>query len=248
MGLGCHLKKDTTPTRNTGVKVKHHQKKWYWPNFHPESYWKFTECQNASGQWPLESTNQHWPGLVCQLVYGFVAVGCRLAPVGFLKLGRCVEDPQGFFQFHPLKGQDLTEEDWGRNTETHTLLLPKMSPQKELFQLGIHRLQPLIFRGKIRSFSGVNNFKPWPIGPFSMARQAYVFAGCCCRSNGLVHPTFFLARPWKQLAPWNLIALKSCLNHSYFFLGGNFKEVFAWWTKSRKPVDMVTWLRPKYVT
>ena len=248
MGSGCHLKKDTTPTRNTGVKVKHHQKTLNLTKLSPwvilKIHW-MPECQ-----WPLESTNQHWPGLVCQLVYGFVAVGCRLAPAtvsrllaaGFLENFRIHKD---FFSFIHWK----VKIERGRTTETrkHSYYL-RCPPKKELFQLGIHRLQPLIFRGKIRSFSGVNNFKPWPIGPFSMGRQAHVFAGCCCRSNGLVHPTFFLARPWKQLAPWNLIALKRCLNHSYFFVGGNFKEVFAWWTKSSKPVDMVTWLRPKYVT
>ena len=73
-------------------------------------------------------------GLVCQLVYGFVAVGCRLAPVTIVgcrvswKLGRCVKDPQGFFSVSSIERSRSNEEDWGRNTETHTLLLPKMSP------------------------------------------------------------------------------------------------------------------------
>lgn len=93
----------------------------------------------------------------------------------------------------------------------------------------------------------MNNFEPWPIGPFSMA-QAYVFAGCCCRSDGLVHPTFFLARSSKQLALKQRDSFEKLSQPFTLFFGGEFQGGFSWWTKSRKPVDMVTWLKPKYVT
>lgn len=129
IGGWCHLKKDTTPTRNTDVKVKHHQKTLILTKLSP---WVILKIH-----WMPVATWKYQPalvGLVCQLVYGFVAVGCRLAPVTIVgcrvswKLGRCVEDPQGFFSVSSIERSRSNEEDWGRNTETHTLLLPKMSP------------------------------------------------------------------------------------------------------------------------